>query len=91
LPFSSLYAPTPKLIFRGSLSALKASVTPTFGNFIMGFRAAVRVVNTENWIRGTGGNGRPARNGAKGVGKGGRGATGEGGYEHSSTINEWRK
>ena len=27
-PFSSRYAPTPRLIFRGSLSVLKASVTP---------------------------------------------------------------
>lgn len=30
LPFSSRYAPTPRLIFRESLSALKASVTPGF-------------------------------------------------------------
>lgn len=29
LPFSSRYAPTPRLILRGSLSALKASVTPS--------------------------------------------------------------
>ena len=28
LPFSSRYAPTPRLILRGSLSALNASVTP---------------------------------------------------------------
>ena len=64
---------------------------PYIWKFYYGLRVVVRVVNTENWIRGTGGNGRPARNRAKGVGKGGRGATGEGGYEHSSTINEWRK
>ena len=31
-PLSSLYAPTPKLIFFGLLSALNASVTPRIGS-----------------------------------------------------------
>lgn len=32
LPLSSRYAPTPRLILRGLLSALKASVTPRIGS-----------------------------------------------------------
>jgi hypothetical protein len=66
LPSPSRYAPTPKLILRESLSALKASVTPGSDAFRQaGHQKAPRAQRTENGVRRARGHGLPGRHTAQ--------------------------